>query len=74
LIATRYKISESEAERSYDTMTGIFTSDGAINMKKVRGYLTLLREERPIPEELDVKKLVNFSMLPSARELKGKSS
>ena len=39
--------------------------DGAIHMKKVRGYLSLLREERPIPEELDPKKLVDFSM-PSA--------
>jgi ABC-type nitrate/sulfonate/bicarbonate transport system substrate-binding protein len=74
LIAARYKISQSEAERSYDTMTGIFSSDGAIGMKKVRGYLNLLREERPIPEDLDVEKLVDFSMLPSARELKGKSS
>ena len=53
--------------------SGLFSSDGAI-MKKVRGYLTLLREERPIPEELDVEKLVNFSMLPPALELKGKSS
>ena len=67
MIATRYKISPSEAERSYDTMTGIFSADGAMNMKKVRGYLNLLREERPIPEDLDPEKLVDFSMLPSAR-------
>ena len=38
-----------------------------MHMKKVRGYLSLLREERPIPEELDPEKLVDFSMLPSAR-------
>jgi len=67
MIATRYKISQNEAERSYDTMTGIFSHDGAMNMKKVRGYLNLLREERPIPEDLDPEKLVDFSMLPSAR-------
>lgn len=67
MIATRYKISQTEAERSYDTMTGIFSPDGAINMNKVRGYLNLLREERPIPEDLDPEKLVDFSMLPSAR-------
>ncbi|MBM2802461.1 MAG: transporter substrate-binding protein [Deltaproteobacteria bacterium] len=67
MIASRYKISQSEAERSYDTMTGILSPDGAMNMKKVRGYLNLLREERPIPEDLDPAKLVDFSMLPSAR-------
>jgi NitT/TauT family transport system substrate-binding protein len=68
MIATRYKISQNEAERSYDTMTAIFSPDGAINLKKVRAYLNLLREERPVPEHLDfAEKLVDFSMLPSAR-------
>lgn len=67
MIATRYQISQNEAERSYDTMTGIFSPDGAMNMRKVRGYLNLLREERPIPEDFDPEKLVDFSMLPSAR-------
>jgi len=68
MIANRYKISPSEAERSYDTMTAIFSPDGAINIKKVRGYLNLLREERPVPEDLTfAEKLVDFSMLPSAR-------
>lgn len=67
MIATRYKISASEAERSYETMTAIFSSDGAINSKKIRGYLNLLREERPVPQDLDPEKLVDFSMLPPAR-------
>jgi len=67
MIASRYKISQSEAEHSYETMTAIFSADGSIDLKKVRGYLTLLREERPIPETLDAEKLVDFSMLPSAR-------
>ena len=67
IIATRYQISQNEAQRSYDTMTGIFSPDGAIPMKTVRGYLNLLREERPIAEDLDPEKLVDFSMLPSAR-------
>ena len=73
IIATRYQISQNEAQRSYDTMTGIFSPDGAIHMKKLRGYLNLLREERPIAEDLDPEKLVDFSMLPSARWLKGRS-
>ena len=48
-------------------MTNIFSDDGSVNIKKVRGYLNLLREERPIPEDLDAEKLVDFSMLPSVR-------
>jgi hypothetical protein len=48
-------------------MVAIFSPDGAINMKKVRGYLDLLREERSIPEKLEADKLVDFSMLPGAR-------
>jgi len=67
MIAARYKISISEAERSYETMTGILSPDGSMDLKKVRGYLTLLREERPLPENLDAEKLVDFSMLPAAR-------
>ncbi len=67
MIANHYKISPSEAARSYDTMTAIFSPDGAIDIKKVRGYLNLLREERPVPEDFDAEKLVDFSMLPSAR-------
>ena len=67
MIAARYKISAAEAEHSYETMTGILSSDGSIDLKKVRGYLSLLREERPIPETLEPERLVDFSMLPSAR-------
>ena len=67
MIAVRYKISSGEAERSYDTMVAILSPDGAINMKKIRGYLNLLREERPIADDLDPEKLVDFSMLPGAR-------
>ena len=67
MIAARYKISSGEAERSYDTMVAILSPDGAINMKKVRGYLNLLREERPVADDLDPEKLVDFSMLPGAR-------
>jgi NitT/TauT family transport system substrate-binding protein len=67
MIAAQYKISISEAERSYETMTGILSPDGSMDLKKVRGYLTLLREERPLPENLEAEKLVDFSMLPAPR-------
>src|SRR5262250_3495936 len=58
MIAAKFKVSQSEAERSYDTMTGLLSIDGGIGVKKVRGYLDLLREERPISEALDPEKLV----------------
>ena len=67
MIAARYKINISEAERSYETITGILSPDGSMDLKKVRGYLALLREERPLPENLEAEKLVDFSMLPAAR-------
>ena len=67
MIAARFKISANEAEHSYETIIAILSADGAMDLKKVRGYLTLLREERPIPDSLDAEKLVDFSMLPSAR-------
>jgi ABC-type nitrate/sulfonate/bicarbonate transport system substrate-binding protein len=67
MIAEKFKVSQSEAERSYDTMTGLLSIDGGIGVKKVRGYLNLLREERPISEAVDPEKLVDFSMLPSIR-------
>jgi ABC-type nitrate/sulfonate/bicarbonate transport system substrate-binding protein len=67
MIAVKFALSQSEAERSYDTMTGLLSIDGGIGVKKVRGYLNLLREERPISDALDPEKLVDFSMLPSVR-------
>jgi NitT/TauT family transport system substrate-binding protein len=68
IIATKFKLSGAEAERSYDTMARIFSPDGSADTKKFRGYLTLLREERPVADDFDVGKLVDFSMLPpSAR-------
>ena len=67
MIASRFRINLSEAERSYETLVGILSPDGAIDLKKVRGYLALLGEERVLPENLDAEKLVDFSMLPSPR-------
>lgn len=67
MIAARFKVEPSEAERSYETMIGILSPDGSMDGKKLRGYLNLLREERPLPENLVVEKLTDFSMLPSAR-------
>jgi len=67
MIMAKFKDSQLEAERSYDTMTDLFSTDGSVGVKKVRAYLSLLREERPIPEALDPEKLVDFSLLPHIR-------
>jgi ABC-type nitrate/sulfonate/bicarbonate transport system substrate-binding protein len=67
MIAEKFKVTQTEAERSYDTMTGLLSRDGSVGTAKVRGYLNLLREERPISEAVDPEKLVDFSMLPSIR-------
>jgi len=67
MIVAKFQVSQSEAERSYETMTSLLSPDGSIHLKKVRGYLNLLREERPIPDELDAEKLVDFSLIPSSR-------
>jgi NitT/TauT family transport system substrate-binding protein len=67
MIALRFKIEPSEAERSYETMIGILSPDGSMDGKKLRGYLNLLREERPLSENFAVEKLTDFSMLPLPR-------
>jgi ABC-type nitrate/sulfonate/bicarbonate transport system substrate-binding protein len=67
MIAARFKISPTEAQHSYHTMTGLLSPDGSADLKKVRGYLALLREERSVPESFDAEKLVDFSMLPPAQ-------
>jgi two-component system sensor histidine kinase EvgS len=67
MIAARFKINPTEAQHSYETMTGLLSPAGSTDLKKVRGYLALLREERSVPESLDVEKLVDFSMLPPAK-------
>src|SRR6266478_2334032 len=68
MIMAKFQVSQLEAERSYDTMTDLFSTDGSVGVKKVRGYLSLLREERPIAEALAPEKLVDFSLLPHIRQ------
>src|SRR5215467_1065111 len=67
MIVAKFKVSQSEAERSYETMTSLLSPDGSISLKKIRGYLGLLREERPIPDDLDAEKLVDFSLISTPR-------
>ena len=67
MVAEKFKMDQSEAERSYNTMSGLMTKDGRLSSKMVRGYLDILRQERPLPPDLDPQKLTDFSMLPAGR-------
>ena len=64
MIAEKFKLNQGEAERSYDTLTDLMTRDGRLSSKIVRGYLDILRQERPIPPDLDPQKFTDFSILP----------
>ncbi len=67
MIADKFKVTPSEAERTYETLTSMLTKDGRLNPKVVRGYLDILRQDRPLPTDLEPQKFLDFSMLPSGR-------
>jgi NitT/TauT family transport system substrate-binding protein len=67
IIADRFKVTPAEAERTYETMVSMLTKDGRMNPKVARGYLDILRQERPIPSDIDPQKFLDFSLLPAAR-------
>jgi len=45
----------------------LLNKDGKLNPKVARGYLDILRQERPIPADFDLQKVVDFSLLPASR-------
>jgi NitT/TauT family transport system substrate-binding protein len=65
MIAEKFKVTSSEAENTYATMVGMFTNDGRLPLKVARGYLDVLRQERPIPGDFDPQKVLDFSLLPT---------
>jgi NitT/TauT family transport system substrate-binding protein len=67
MIADKFKVSQGEAEQTYATLVKLLNKDGRLNPKIGRGYLDLLRQERPIPADFDPQKLMDFSMLPAGR-------
>ncbi|MEK7334235.1 MAG: ABC transporter substrate-binding protein [Candidatus Binatota bacterium] len=67
MIAEKFKVTQAEAERTYETMIGMFSRDGRLSLKVARGYLDILRQERPLPPDLDPQKFLDFSMLPLGR-------
>jgi ABC-type nitrate/sulfonate/bicarbonate transport system substrate-binding protein len=67
MIGDKFKVSQTEAEGTYATLVKMLNKDGRINPKVARGYIDLLRLDRPIPADFDPQKIVDLSMLPSPR-------
>ena len=68
MIANKFKVTQTEAENTYATLVKMLNKDGRLNPKVARGYIDLLRQDRPIPADFDPQKLVDFSMLPAANK------
>ena len=62
-----FKITPAEADRTYETLVGMFNKDSGLPSKVARGYLDLLRQERSMPADSDSQKLVDFSMMPTGK-------
>ena len=67
MIADKFKVTPGEADNTYNTMISMFTKDGRLPVKVVRGYLDILRQERPLPADLDPQKFLDFSLLPQGQ-------
>ena len=67
MIVDKFKVHQQEAEGTYATLMRILNKDGRLNAKVARGYLDILRQERPIPADYDPMKHTDFSLLPASR-------
>lgn len=67
MIANKFKVNPTEAEQTYGTLVKMLNKDGRLSPKVARGYIDLLRQDRPIPADFDPQKIVDFSMLPASR-------
>jgi NitT/TauT family transport system substrate-binding protein len=67
MIVEKFKINQTEAENTHDTLIKLLNKDGRLNPKVARGYVELLRQERSIPADFDPIKLTDFSLLPAGR-------
>jgi ABC-type nitrate/sulfonate/bicarbonate transport system substrate-binding protein len=67
MIAEKFKVNQGQAEGTYETMISMFAKDGRLDPKVARGYMEVLRQDRPVPPELDPQQFLNFSMLPASR-------
>ena len=67
MIVDKFKVNPQEGENTYTTLIRLLNKDGKLNPKVARGYLDILRQERPVPADFDLQKIVDFSMLPAGR-------
>ena len=67
MIVDKFKVNQQEAEGTYATLIRILNKDGRLNPKIARGYLDILRQERPIAADYDPMKHTDFSMLPAVK-------
>ena len=67
MIVDKFKVNQQEAENTYTTLIRLLNKDGRLNPKVARGYLDILRQERPIPADFDLQKAADFSLLPASR-------
>ena len=65
MIVDKFKVNQQEAENTYATLIRLLNKDGRLNPKVARGYLDILRQERPIPTDFDLQKAADFSLLPA---------
>jgi NitT/TauT family transport system substrate-binding protein len=67
MIVEKFKVKQNEAENTYATLIKLLNRDSQLNLKVARGYLDILRQERPIPADFDIAKVVDSSFLPGGR-------
>jgi NitT/TauT family transport system substrate-binding protein len=67
MIVDKFKINQAEARNTYTTLIKLLNKDGRLNPKVARGYVELLRQDRPIPADFDPMKVTDFSLLPGSR-------
>jgi len=67
MIVDKFKVNQTEADNTYGTLIKLLNKDGRLNPKVARGYIEMLRQERPIPADFDPQKVLDFSLLPASR-------
>jgi ABC-type nitrate/sulfonate/bicarbonate transport system substrate-binding protein len=67
MISDKFKVTPTEANGTYETFLSTLNKDGRLPLKIARGYLDVLRQERPIPADLDPQKFLDFSLLPGTK-------
>jgi ABC-type nitrate/sulfonate/bicarbonate transport system substrate-binding protein len=67
MLVDKFKITQQEGENTYATLVRLLNKDGRLNLNVARGYVDLLRQERPVPADFDVTKVFDSSFLPAAR-------